>query len=169
MGRKMQDKAEEFRIPAETLAAIRAARFRVIASRFNHTIVDALIERAGRTFAEYEIPGDRIGTVFVPGAFEIPQAARMLASRGGCDAIIAFGCVIRGETAHFDSVAGACTEGLARVAQDFTIPVAHGVLLCENYEQALRRVARGAEAAEAAIRMLALVHGLDGDLPYGNG
>ena len=97
---------------------------------------------------------------YVPGAFEIPQAARLIASRGLCDAIVALGCAIRGETKHFDAIASACTDGLNRVAQDFTMPVAHGVLLVEDKEQAEARTQddknRGGEAVKAVFQMLRL-------------
>lgn len=148
-------------ITAEAIAALRTANFYIVASCFNRNIVEAMIEHATSAFADYQIPSGSVRTVRVPGAFEIPQAAHMLASRGLCDAIIAFGCVIRGETAHFDSIVTACSEGLMRVSQDFTIPVAHGILMTDNCQQAQKRIERGREVAEAAIRMLALVHGID--------
>lgn len=99
----------------------------------------------------------KLDICYVPGAYEIPQAAQMLASRGLCDAIIALGCVIRGGTAHFDAIADACTAGLNRVALDFTMPVGHGVLLLESRDQAEPRAeSRGAEAAWAVMNMLKL-------------
>ena len=99
----------------------------------------------------------------VPGAYEIPQAAQLLASRGLCDAIIALGCVIKDETKHFDVIANACTTGLTCVAQDFTRPLGHGVLFVHDEKQAMAHAGMGdfpspdgygAEAAQAVWEML---------------
>ncbi len=132
--------------------------FAIVAGRFNDAIVAKLvcgaldaIDRTGGSSASTSV-------VWVPGAFEIPQAARRLAARGGVDAIICLGAVIRGATPHFDYVAGAAARGVADVAMSTTIPVVFGVLTCDTIEQALERAGtkagnKGFDSAMAAIEM----------------
>ncbi len=98
----------------------------------------------------------------VPGAFELPLAAQFLVQQGRCDAVVALGCVIRGETAHFDYVAGECARGLQRVMLDSGVPVSFGVLTTENLPQAQARAApgpenKGAEALQTALAMARFV------------
>jgi 6,7-dimethyl-8-ribityllumazine synthase len=105
---------------------------------------------------------DRLVIARVPGAFELPVAARQCAASGRFAAVIAFGCVIRGDTAHFDFVAGECARGLARVALDTGVPVMFGVLTVETAEQAIQRAAvragnKGGEAMLGAIEMANLL------------
>jgi 6,7-dimethyl-8-ribityllumazine synthase len=100
--------------------------------------------------------------VRVPGAFELPLAAQALARRGGCDAVVALGCIIRGDTAHFDFVAGECARGLQQVTLATGVPVAFGVLTTENVAQAQARAApgelnKGAEALQTALAMARLL------------
>ena len=100
--------------------------------------------------------------VRVPGAFELPVAARKLAASGRFDAVVALGCVIRGDTPHFDYVAGECARGLQQASLETGVPVAFGVLTVETVEQALERAATGAgnkggEAMESALEMAALM------------
>jgi 6,7-dimethyl-8-ribityllumazine synthase len=136
-------------------------RVAIVAARFNADIVDRLL--AGAIAAWRERGGDdaRLTTARVPGAFELPVAARKLATSGRYEAIVALGCVIRGETAHFDYVAGECARGLQRVALETGVPVMLGVLTVETEEQALERAGgavgnKGAEAMEAALEMAVL-------------
>ena len=105
---------------------------------------------------------DALAIVHVPGSFELPQAAERMARSGAWDALVALGCVIRGETAHFDFVAAEAARGIAKVARETGVPVAFGVLTTNNTDQALARSGgaqgnRGFDAVEAAIKM-ASVH-----------
>jgi len=143
-------------------ASARKLRVALVATRYNEPIVellrtgavDALIERGARA-ADLTI-------VRVPGAFELPLAVRKVADRGRHDAIIALGAVVRGDTPHFDYVAGECAAGLARVMADTGVPVGFGVLTVDTLEQAIERAGgtlgnKGAEAALAAIEMAQLL------------
>ena len=107
------------------------------------------------------IPANRILVEYVPGAWDLPQAARRMAGSGRYDAIVAIGCVIRGETAHFDYVAGHASDGLGQVALSAGIPVVFGVLTTDNGQQAMARADtggadKGGEFAEAALMLLDL-------------
>ena len=131
----------------------------IVASRFNHFIVEQLVTGATDALGRHGIDGDRQILVWVPGAFELPLVADQLASSGCCDAVIALGAVIRGGTPHFDFVAGECASGLARVALDRGVPVSFGVLTTDTVEQALERAGTGAgnkgfDAAMTAIEMV---------------
>ncbi|WP_419166379.1 6,7-dimethyl-8-ribityllumazine synthase [Candidatus Palauibacter sp.] len=132
----------------------------VIVSRFNSAVTERLLEGAARTLVERGVAAEHLDTVFVPGAWELPFAAREAAVRG-YDAIVALGCVIRGETAHFDHVSRGAADGLARVQLDTGVPVGFGVLTPDNLEQALARAGgelgnAGVDAARAALEMAAL-------------
>lgn len=147
-------------------------RFGIVVSRFNHVVSLRLLE--GCT-AELERRGCResdIHVAWVPGAFEIPQAARILARSERYDALVALGAVIRGGTPHFDYVCRAVTDGVREVVRDTGIPVAFGVLTTDDVEQALARTGgahgnKGEEAALAAIEMARIRPVLDG-LPPGD-
>jgi 6,7-dimethyl-8-ribityllumazine synthase len=136
-------------------------RFGIVVSRFNHVVSLRLLE--GCT-AELDRRGCResdIHVVWVPGAFEIPQTARILALTGRYDALVALGAVIRGGTPHFDYVCRAVTDGVREVIRDTGVPVAFGVLTTDDMEQALARTgsahgSKGEEAALAAIEMARL-------------
>ena len=143
----------------EPLAGLGSAnyRFGIAASRFNQEIVDRLLEGALGALEETGTRRNAVELVRVPGAFELPLAAQELAKN--CDAVIALGCVIRGETPHFEYVSQAAVQGLERVSLDSGIPVAFGVLTTDTVEQALARAGgdvgnRGYDAAIAAIEML---------------
>jgi 6,7-dimethyl-8-ribityllumazine synthase len=141
-------------------------RFAVVVARFNDLIADRLLDGAVSALRRQGVGEDRIHVVRVPGAFEIPLAARQLAEGGGIEGIVALGCVIRGATPHFDYVAGTCTDGLARVQMDYGIPVGFGVLTVESLEQALERAGskagnKGVDAALAMLEMANLLHKLD--------
>ena len=143
------------------------ARFAVAAARFNRDITDALLEGALDTFARHGVTSERITVVRVPGAFELPLAAKRLLEQNGYAAIVVLGAVIRGETPHFDYVAGECARGIANVSLDTGVPVIFGVLTTEDYSQAEARAGgeignKGAEAAMAALEMATLLRALDG-------
>ena len=142
-------------------------RVAVIASRFNEFVVSGLVKGAIAAWVKHGGAEDQLLIARVPGAFELPVVARKLASSGQYEAIVALGCVIRGETAHFDYVAGECARGLQNVSVDTGIPVAFGVLTTETVEQALERAApggsnKGGEAMECALEMADLLAKLAG-------
>jgi len=131
----------------------------IVASRFNHFIVEQLVKGAIDAVKRHGIDEDRQTLVWVPGAFELPLMADQLASSGRYDAVIALGAVIRGGTPHFDYVAGECAGGLGRVALDRGIPVSFGVLTTDTIEQAVERAGtgegnKGFDAAMTAIEMV---------------
>lgn len=137
-------------------------RFAVVAGRFNRHVTDRLLEGVERALADHADGTPSVTVVWVPGAFEIPLAAKHLAESGAVDAVICIGAVIRGDTPHFEYVAGQCAEGLTRVALDTGIPVVFGVLTTENLDQALDRTGgreghKGEEAARTAIEMVSLL------------
>jgi 6,7-dimethyl-8-ribityllumazine synthase len=134
------------------------ARFAIIASRWNPRIVDALVEGARKTFASHGVAATAIDVVRVPGAWEIPVAAAQLAAAGDHVAIVALGCVVRGDTRHYEHVADGCSQGLMQVAITHRIPICNGVLAVEQHEDALSRAGgahgnKGEDAALAAIEM----------------
>ena len=137
------------------------ARIGVVVARFNAPITDRLFVGAVEALAESGVDAGRIDAVQVPGAMEIPLAVqRLMAS--GCSAVVALGCIIRGDTAHFDYVCRAVTDGCLRVSLDTGKPVGFGVITCDTVEQALARAAElgsggghnvGADAAYAALEL----------------
>lgn len=137
-------------------------RFAVVVSRFNHLVSVRLLEACTRELEKRGAdPGD-IHVAWVPGAFEIPLAARTLARSGRYDAVVTLGAVIRGGTPHFDYVCRGVTDGVREVMRDTSVPVAFGVLTTNDVEQALVRAGggegnKGEEAALAAIEMARLV------------
>jgi len=142
--------------------AAQGRRVAVVAARFNADIVDQLV--AGAAAAWTRQGGDPAGLVLVraPGAFELPLLAHKLAITGHYDAIVALGCVIRGDTAHFDFVAGEAARGIAEVSRDTGVPVIFGVLTTENIEQALERASvdrmdKGGEAMDAALETVVVL------------
>ncbi len=144
----------------------RDLRFAILASRFNEFVVDRLVQGALDLLRRHGVSEKQIDIVRVPGAFDMPVVARKLAVSRRYDAIVALGAVIRGETSHFDYVAGECASGLARVASDTGIPVAFGVLTTENTEQAVDRAGgkagnKGADAAASAIELVNLLRRLE--------
>jgi 6,7-dimethyl-8-ribityllumazine synthase len=133
-------------------------RFAVVVSRFNEVVTEELLDGAVKALRDHGVAATDIEIVRVPGAWELPAAASRIARRGGLDGIIALGCVIRGETPHFDYVAGEAAHGLAALSRDFHLPVSFGVLTTETLEQALVRAGnggsnRGADAALSALEM----------------
>ena len=131
-------------------------RFAVIASRFNDDIVSGLLEGALACLTRHG--ADAITVYRVPGAFEIPTLAMKLVDGGGIDAIVTIGCLLRGETPHFEFISSQVTSGLSRVSAETRFPVSFGVITCDTHEQAVARSSPGSgnkgwEAALAAIEM----------------
>ena len=148
-------------------------RFAIVVARFNHLISVQLLEGCVRELAERGAATADLHVAWVPGAFEIPLAARALAGTGRYDAIVTLGAVIRGGTPHFDYVCRAVTDGVSAAMRDTGVPVAFGVLTTDDTEQALARAGgaegnRGADAALAALEMARLVPRLAGP-PDGGG
>lgn len=137
------------------------ARFAILASRWNPRITDALVESARATLRSNGVVDAMVDVVRVPGAWELPMVARDLAHAGRHSAVIALGCVVRGDTRHYEQVADGASEGLMRVALDTGVPVLNGVLAVEKFENALARAGgnhgnKGEECALAAIEMVDL-------------
>jgi 6,7-dimethyl-8-ribityllumazine synthase len=133
-------------------------RIAVVVARFNEFITSRLLEGARSTLVAHGVREDGVTVAWVPGSFEIPVTAKTLASSGTYDAVICLGCVIRGETPHFDYVAGQAASGIARASMDTGVPVIFGVLTTDNMDQAINRAGgkmgnKGSEAAQAAIEM----------------
>ena len=136
-------------------------RIALLVARFNSMITEQLLEGARQRLLARGLAPENIGVLYVPGAWELPQAARRIADSKRYDAIVAIGCVIRGETAHFDYVAGHASDGLGQVALAAGIPVVFGVLTTDTGEQALLRANvygadKGGEFAQSALDMLSL-------------
>ena len=128
----------------------------VLVARYNEAVTSRLLEGARRCLQERGVADERVDVVWVPGAFELPVAAEAAAASGRYWAIVALGCVIRGETPHFEYVAGEAARGLGNVALAHRLAVGFGVLTTESLEQALARAGgaagnKGYEAAEAAL------------------
>jgi 6,7-dimethyl-8-ribityllumazine synthase len=133
-------------------------RFAVIASRFNDEIVDGLLRGALDCLSRHGAADDAVSVYRVPGAFEIPTLAAKLIDIDDIDAIVTLGCLLRGDTPHFDFIAAQVTNDLSRVATEAKLPVAFGVITCNTLEQAVERSSAGSgnkgwEAALAAIEM----------------
>ena len=149
---------------SETFAASEF-KFAIVAARYNDDIVDALLDAARAAWRKHGGTAAALQVERVPGAFELPLAARALALQGAVDAVVALGCVIRGDTAHFEFVAGQCAHGLQRVMLDTGVPVSFGVLTVDTRAQALERAApdslnKGGEALETALAMASLLRRL---------
>jgi 6,7-dimethyl-8-ribityllumazine synthase len=141
------------------------ARYAIVASRWNGGIVDALVDGACAAFAEHGVGGDGLDVLRVPGAWELPVLAKHVAMQGRHQVIVALGCVVRGETRHYEHVADECARGLMRVALDSGVPVLNGVLAVEDEADAWARAGgargnKGADVALSAIEMAALLREL---------
>jgi len=139
------------------------ARFAVVAARFNERISKRLLSGAMRALASGGVTDEAVEVHWVPGSFELPQAAALLARTGRYAAIVCVGCVIKGETPHFDFVAGQAAAGIQQVALETGVPATFGVITALTEAQALARSGgevgnRGQEAAEAALEMAAFIH-----------
>ena len=133
-------------------------RFAIVAARFNATYVDRMVDAAIDVLKRHGVNDRDLERMSVPGAFELPLGCQQAIGRGRIDAVLAFGCLIEGETDHFRLVADAATQGLMRVALDTGVPVLHGILAVQVADQAASRTGgehgnRGAEVALAALRM----------------
>src|SRR5207248_8154064 len=126
----------------------------IVAARFNAHIVEELLAGCVRRLMELGFDEDRVTVHRVPGAFELPVAAQALAQTEEYAAIICLGCVIRGDTPHFDYVAGEAARGIQQVAIDEALPVIFGVLTTETHQQAKDRLEAGTRAADAAVEMI---------------
>src|SRR5437762_7849373 len=138
-------------------------RLAIVAGRFNDDVTKLLLHGARQALAEHGLDADSVPVVWVPGAFEIPLVAKQLAEAGELDAVICLGAVIRGDTPHFDFVAGQCARGIAQVSLSEMLPVIFGVLTTNTQQQALDRIGgphghAGERAAEAAVEMVGLLH-----------
>jgi 6,7-dimethyl-8-ribityllumazine synthase len=135
------------------------SRFGIVISRFNSLVTSQLLQGATDCLLRHGGSDDDLTVVYVPGSFEIPQAALRLAQSGTVDAVICLGCVIRGDTPHFDYIAGEVSRGVGTVALQTGVPVAFGVLTTETLEQALERAGakagnKGWDAAMSAMELL---------------
>ncbi len=139
-----------------------SGRYAMVAGRFNQFITDRLVAGATETLVSHGILEEEIDCIWVPGAFEIPMAARRLVESGKYECVIALGAVIRGATAHFDYVAGECARGIAQLNLSGDVPVIFGVLTTDTVEQAIERAGtkagnKGVDAARAGIEMVDLL------------
>lgn len=137
----------------------------IVVARFNEMITRQLLQGALDALDRFDVPTDSITVTWVPGAYEIPLAAKYMALSGSYDAIICLGAVIRGATPHFDYVAGEAASGIARVSSETNLPVIFGVLTTDTIEQALERAGtkcgnKGYDAALTAIEMIDLIRQL---------
>ena len=151
-------------VEGELLA--RDLRFAIVAARFNDFVVEPLVGGALDALKRHGVSGQQIEIVRVPGAFDIPIVARKLALSRRYQALIALGAVIRGDTPHFDYVAGECAAGIARIALESGVPIAFGVLTTDTVEQAMDRAGgkagnKGADAALVAMELANLLRRLD--------
>ncbi|MDQ1510222.1 MAG: 6,7-dimethyl-8-ribityllumazine synthase [Actinomycetota bacterium] len=138
-------------------------RFAIVAARFNLEVTEPLSAGAEKKLREHG--ADDVTVAWVPGAFELPLVAKRFAQSGTVDAVVCIGAVIRGETAHFEYVAGECAAGVTRASLDTGVPIAFGVLTVEDRDQAFDRVGgseghKGEEAASTAIEMVSLLRRL---------
>ena len=140
----------------------RGRKVAIVAARFNDFIVASLLKGATAAWLERGGPAEDLLIARVPGAFELPVAARRLGLSGRYDAVVALGCVIRGDTPHFEYVSGECARGLQLASLETGVPIIFGVLTVETVEQALERAAtaagnKGGEAMAAALEMASLM------------
>jgi 6,7-dimethyl-8-ribityllumazine synthase len=145
----------------------RHRRFAIVAARFNEKITKRLLSGAERALQAAGVPDDAVDVHWVPGSFELPQAAGLLARTGRYAGIVCVGCVIKGQTPHFDFVAGQAAAGIQRVALETGVPATFGVITALTEEQAWERAGgevgnRGQEAADAAVEMADFVQQVAG-------
>ncbi len=144
-----------------------AGRFALVAARFNQSVVDHLVEGAKEGFKNNKVAEESIDLIWVPGSFEIPMVAKRLAATGKYAAVVCLGAVIRGDTDHYEYVAGEAARGVAEASMTTGVPVIFGILTCATEEQALDRAGgkegnKGYDAALAAIEMVNLLQQLPG-------
>ena len=143
-----------------------SGRFAIVAGRFNSLIVEPMLAACRDTFARHGVAGDRIDLAWVPGSFEIPLVAKKMAETNRYAAVICLGCVIRGETGHYDHVAGQAAGGVLQAGLSTGVPVLFGILTTGTVEQALNRAGlkagnKGIDAALAAIEMVNLLRAIE--------
>lgn len=136
----------------------RGKRFGIVVSRFNEFISSKLLEGAVDTFLQHGVKEEDVSVVWVPGSFETPVVAKKMSDSGKYDGIVCLGAVIRGETPHFDFIAGETAKGIAKVAMEGNTPCVFGIITADNLEQAVDRAGtksgnKGREAAKTAIEM----------------
>ena len=130
----------------------------IVQARFNDGVTSALLQACRSELLALGVPENHITLVRVPGALEVPLALQALAERGECDALIALGCIIRGETYHFELVANESGAGVTRIGLDYRLPIANAILTVENRAQAVaRQTEKGRDAARVAVEMVHLV------------
>ena len=142
-------------------------KFALVVSRFNEFVTSKLVSGAVDTLVRHGCAENNITCIRVPGSFELPFAAKKAAGSGAYDAVICLGCVIRGQTPHFEYVAGQAARGIAQVSLDTGVPVTFGLITAATREQAIARAGskagnRGADAAASAIEMVNLVAEIPG-------
>ncbi|MCM2972960.1 MULTISPECIES: 6,7-dimethyl-8-ribityllumazine synthase [Larsenimonas] len=147
-------------------------RYAIVVGRFNHHVVDSLVEGAVDALVRHGVSEENIDLIHVPGAWELPLAVKRALTFLEPDAVIALGAVIRGGTPHFEYVAGECNSGIGRLQLEFDTPVANGVLTVNSIEQAIERAGtkagnKGTEAAMAAMEMVSLLRQLSGGIQVG--
>jgi 6,7-dimethyl-8-ribityllumazine synthase len=144
----------------------RGRRIAVVASRFNEFFTRELVAGAMDGFRRHGVPDEAVDTVWVPGSFEIPLVAKRLAHGGQYGAVVCVGCLIQGDTPHFQYIAGEVTKGVAQVALESGVPVVFGIITAETLDQAIERAGtkagnKGFDAAMAALEMIDLFASLD--------
>ncbi len=137
---------------------VQQQRFALLVTRFNDFITSKLLAGAVDTLQRHGCPDEQITVVRVPGSYELPLAARKLVGTGRYDAVICLGCIIRGQTPHFEYIAAECAKGIAQVAMESGTPVTFGVITADTLEQAIERAGtkagnKGSDAALAAIEL----------------
>jgi 6,7-dimethyl-8-ribityllumazine synthase len=145
-------------------------RFAIVVGRFNDFVAQRLLEGAVDALVRHGASADDLTVIWVPGSFEVPLAAQEIAEQGRVDAIVCLGVVIRGETAHFDFVAGEASRGVGGIGLRARIPTAFGIVTTETLEQAIDRAGgkhgnKGADAALAAVEMVSLLRTLRAAAP----
>lgn len=135
-------------------------RVAIVCSRFNDLVTVQLLERARHALRDASVRDDDVTVAWVPGALELPLAAKAHAASGAYDAVICLGCVIRGETTHYELVSTECARGVQQVQLETGVPVLFGVLTTEDLDQALARLHVGAECGAGAVEMVTLLRSL---------
>lgn len=156
----------EIQVIEGKVTAPEGVKIGIVASRFNEIIVHKLLDGAVDGLVRHGVDSDNITAAWVPGSFEIPTAALRMAESGKYDALICLGCVIRGETSHYDYVCNEVSKGVAAASMDSGVPVMFGVVTTENIEQAIERAGtkagnKGYDCALGAIEMVNLIRNLD--------
>jgi 6,7-dimethyl-8-ribityllumazine synthase len=138
-------------------------RVAIACGRFNDVITDRLLAGCRERLIELGVKDDDIREVWTPGSFELPLVAKALAETGRYDAVVTVGAVIRGDTAHFDIVAGECAAGVLRAQLETGVPIVFGVLTTNTPEQAFERIGNGRDAADAAVEMAQLLRAISSE------